>query len=162
MQAIQDYYPDEAAHCYGCGRLNEQGHQLKSYWNGEESRARFTPKPYHTSMPGFVSGGILASLVDCHATGTAAAAAYRAEGREMSTLPPHRFVTASLRVDYLHPTPLGAELELVGRVVSLTGRKVVVQVSVVAAQVTTVRGEVVCVELPTSMGPAAARSAGPR
>ncbi|MGD9253898.1 MAG: PaaI family thioesterase, partial [Holophagae bacterium] len=27
-QAFQDYYPDQLAHCYGCGRLNEHGHQL--------------------------------------------------------------------------------------------------------------------------------------
>ncbi|MDQ5908801.1 MAG: hypothetical protein QG599_894 [Pseudomonadota bacterium] len=38
-QAFQDYYPEELSHCYGCGRLNEQGYQLKSYWDEEESKA---------------------------------------------------------------------------------------------------------------------------
>ena len=37
-RAFQDYYPDDLSHCYGCGRLNEHGHQLKSYWDGEEAR----------------------------------------------------------------------------------------------------------------------------
>jgi acyl-coenzyme A thioesterase PaaI-like protein len=151
MKAIQDYYPDELAHCFGCGRLNEHGHHLRSFWNGVTSEARFTPQPFHTALPGFVSGGLLASLVDCHGTGTAAAAAYAAEGREMDTLPGHRFVTASLRVDYLRPTPLGPELLLRGKVRSVAGRKVVVEITVVVGNETTVRGEVVAVEMPDSM-----------
>ena len=28
---FQDYYPDHMAHCYGCGRLNEHGYQIKEY-----------------------------------------------------------------------------------------------------------------------------------
>lgn len=159
MKAFQDYYPDDLAHCFGCGRLNAQGHQLKSFWEGDETVARFTPKPFHSAIPGFVNGGVLASLIDCHATGTAAAAAYRAEGRGMETLPAHRFVTASLRVDYLRPTPLGPELTIHGRAKSVSGRKVVVEAWVVARGETTVRGEVVCVELPASMRPSPASEA---
>jgi acyl-coenzyme A thioesterase PaaI-like protein len=148
MKAFQDYYPDELSYCYGCGRLNKEGHQLKSYWDGETSVARFVPKPYHTALPGFVSGGILASLIDCHGTGTAAAAAYRTENREPGSLPAHRFVTASLKVDYLRPTPLGPELVLHGMVRSVAGRKVVVDVELTAEGQTTVHGEVVAVEVP--------------
>lgn len=151
MKAFQDYYPDELAHCFGCGRLNEQGYRLRSFWDGEESVARFVPRPYHIAIPGFVNGGLLASLVDCHATGTAAAAAYRSEGREMDTLPAHRFVTASLKVDFLRPTPLGPELLLRGRVRSVTRRKVVIDITLGVGEEVTVRGEVVCVEMPESM-----------
>jgi acyl-coenzyme A thioesterase PaaI-like protein len=151
MKAIQEYYPDELAHCFGCGRLNAHGHHVRSFWNGETSEARFTPQPFHTALPGFVNGGLIASLVDCHGTGTAAAAAYRAEGREIGTLPAHRFVTASLRVDYLRPTPLGPELLLHGRVRSIAGRKVVVEVTVTVGAEVTVRGEVVAVEMPDTM-----------
>ena len=74
MQAFQDFYPENVAHCYGCGRLNGHGHQIKTYWEGDESVTRFRPQPYHTAIPGFVYGGLLASLIDCHGTGTAAAA----------------------------------------------------------------------------------------
>lgn len=151
MKAFQDYYPDELAHCFGCGRLNEHGHHLRSRWVGDVSEARFTPQDFHIAIPGWVNGGVLASIVDCHGTGTAAAAAYRTEGREMDTLPPHRFVTASLRVDYLRPTPLGPELIVRGHVRSVTGRKVVVEVSVSVGDEVTVRGEVVAVEMPESM-----------
>jgi len=153
MSAFQDYYPDDLAHCFGCGRLNEHGHHLRSFWDGEESIARFTPQPYHTAIPGFVNGGLLASLIDCHGTGTAAAAAYRAEGREMGTLPAYRFVTASLKVDYLRPTPLGPELRVHGRVRSVAERKVVVEEWITVDDETTVRGEVVAVKLPESMRP---------
>ena len=75
-KAIQDYYPDDIAVCYGCGKLNEHGHQIKSYWEGEETVCRFQPKPYHTAFPGYAYGGLIASLIDCHATGTAASAKF--------------------------------------------------------------------------------------
>jgi acyl-CoA thioesterase FadM len=91
---------------------------------------------------------LLASLVDCHGTGTAAAASYRAEGRAMDSEPPFRYVTASLHVDYLKPTPMNVELELRGRVSEIRGRKVVVQVTLFAAGVATVKGEVVAVQMP--------------
>jgi acyl-coenzyme A thioesterase PaaI-like protein len=104
-KAFQDHYADDVSHCYGCGRLNEEGLHIKSYWDGEESVARFTPRACHIAAPGFVYGGVIASLIDCHGTGTAAAAAYRAEGRAMDTQPGIRFVTASLKVDYLRQPP---------------------------------------------------------
>ena len=115
QQAIQDFYAAELSHCYGCGRLNADGLQLKSYWDGEETVAIFHPQPYHTAIPGYVYGGLLASIIDCHGTGTAAAAAYRAEQRDLGTEPPIRFLTASLHVDYRRPTPLGVPLQLHGQ-----------------------------------------------
>ena len=150
-KAFQDYYPDTLAHCYGCGRLNEFGHQIKSYWEGEESVCHFEPKPYHIAIPGYVYGGLLASLIDCHGTGTAAAAAYRAEKRAMDTEPAFRFLTASLHVDYLKPTPLGVTLEVRGRVKEVKGRKVVIEEWIVANGEITVRGEVVAVQVPEQM-----------
>lgn len=148
---VQDYYPDELSHCYGCGRLNEYGHQIKSYWDGEETIAHFTPKPYHIAVPGYVYGGLIASLIDCHGNGTAALASYRAEGREAGTEPPFRFVTASLQVDYLKPTPLGVELELRGKILELKGRKVISEITVSANGIITARGKVIAVQMPESM-----------
>jgi len=60
---IQDLYPDDFAHCFGCGRHNPHGHQLKSFEQGEEVVAHFTPSAHHIAVPGFVYGGLLASLV---------------------------------------------------------------------------------------------------
>jgi len=151
QKSFQDYYPDELAQCYGCGSLNEHGLQLKSYWDGEDTVATFTPKPYHIAIPGYVYGGLIASLVDCHGTGTAAAAAYRAEGRDLDTEPPFRFLTASLHVDYLRPTPLGIPLEIRGKIKEVKGRKVVVSVTVSANGKISVRGEVVAVHVPEDL-----------
>jgi acyl-coenzyme A thioesterase PaaI-like protein len=147
-KAFQDHYPDNVAQCYGCGHLNADGLQIKTFWEGEESVTRYRPRAYHTAIPGFVYGGLIASLIDCHGTGTAAAAAYRAEGRAMDSDPPLRYVTASLHVDYLKPTPLDGELELRGRVKEIKGRKVIVETTVYAAGVATAKGEVVAVQMP--------------
>ncbi len=152
-RAFQDHYPDELSHCFGCGRLNPHGLQLKSRWDGEETVAVFQPQPYHMAIPGYVYGGLLASIIDCHGTGTAAAAAYRAEQRAMDTQPPLRFLTAALHVDYLRPTPLGVPLELRGRIKEFQGRKVVVSVSVSANGQVCVQGEVVAVQVPERWTP---------
>lgn len=152
MKAFQDYYPESVAHCYGCGSRNDHGHRIKTFWEGEESVTRYTPEPYHTAVPGFVYGGLLASLIDCHSTGTAAAAMYRAEGREMDSLPPFRFVTGSLLVKYLKPTHLGVTLEIRGRVKEIKGRKVVIESTVYAEGVATASGEVVALQMPDDFG----------
>jgi acyl-coenzyme A thioesterase PaaI-like protein len=150
-KAIQDYYPEDVSHCFGCGRLNEKGHQIKSYWDGDETVAVFTPEPYHTAIPGYVYGGLIASLIDCHGTGTAAAAGYREEGRGMDTEPPLRYVTASLHVDYLRPTPMGVPLEIRGRIEEVKGKKVVVSETLSAQGKVCARGRVVAVQMPEDM-----------
>jgi acyl-coenzyme A thioesterase PaaI-like protein len=154
QQAFQDYYPDNLSHCYGCGRLNEHGLQIKSYWDGEESVCTFTPRPYHIAIPGYVYGGLIASLIDCHCTGTASAAAYRAAGREMGTEPPFRFVTGSLHVEYVRPTPLGVPLEVRARVKEIKGRKVVMTATLSAQGEVCARGEVVAVQMPEHLAQA--------
>jgi acyl-coenzyme A thioesterase PaaI-like protein len=149
--AIQDLYPADFAHCFGCGKENRAGHRLKSYVEGEAIVARFTPRPEHVSVPGFVYGGLIASLIDCHAMATAAAAAERAAGRAIGERPAPRFVTAVLRVEFVAPTPLGPEVELRSRVREQSERKAVVEVWLSAGGCVTARGEVVAVRMPRSM-----------
>lgn len=151
QKAFQDYYSDDFSQCYGCGKLNEHGLQIKSYWDGDETVARFRPKEYHTATSRFVYGGLIASLVDCHGTGSASAAVYRKEGRNMDTEPSIRFVTASIKVDYLAPTPLGVELEVRGKIAEIKGKKVVVDIRVLANDQTCATGSVVAVRMPESM-----------
>jgi acyl-coenzyme A thioesterase PaaI-like protein len=154
-KAFQDYYPDYFSHCYGCGRLNEHGLQIKSYWDGEESVCIHIPKPCYTGgAPGYAYGGLIASLIDCHSMGTAAAATYRAENREMGTQPALRFMTASLHVDYLLPTPLDGQIEIRGKVKEVNGRKVVVESRLLAGGKVCARGEVVAVQVPQHLTPA--------
>jgi acyl-coenzyme A thioesterase PaaI-like protein len=151
-KAFQDYYPNHWAHCYGCGRLNERGLQIKSYWEGDETVCTYTPRAEHTAIPGYVYGGLIASLIDCHSTGSAAAALYRAEGRAMDTEPPIRCVTGSLHVDYLRPTPLEAALHLRGIIKAIKGRKVVVEVTLSAGGQVCAKGEVVAVRIDEAFG----------
>jgi len=147
--AVQDHYPNEYSYCYGCGRLNESGLHVRTCWADEhETIAHYRPRPEHTALPGIVYGGLIASLIDCHSTGTAAAAIFRAEGRAFDTLPPVRCVTAALHVDYLRPTPIDAVLELRGRVTELKGRKVVVTTTLSASGEVCARGDVVAIRVP--------------
>jgi acyl-coenzyme A thioesterase PaaI-like protein len=145
---IQDAYPPDWAQCYGCGRLNGHGLHIRTYWDGDETVTTFVPEAYHTAIPGSVYGGLVASLIDCHSTATAAGAAYRAEGRSLGSDPPVRYVTAALHVDYVRPTPLGPPLEIRGHVKEMTGRKVVVSSTLSAGGEVCARGEVVAVRLP--------------
>jgi len=175
QKAFQDFYPDELSHCYGCGRLNKHGLQIKSHWDGDQSIAIFQPRAYHTGIPGYVYGGLIASIIDCHCIGTASAAAHKESrgrpalgsrarcprhDRNMNTGPALRFVTASLHVDYLRPTPLGPPLEVRARVREIKGRKVVVAATLLAAGQVCAQGEVVAVQMPEHMMPAA-RTAQP-
>ena len=145
--AFQDAYPDKLSHCYGCGRLNADGLQLKSYWDGDETVARFRPRPSHMAIPGYVYGGLLASLIDCHGTGSASAAASRERPGEA----PCRFVTASLHVDYLRPTPMDTELEIRGTIKEMKAKKVVVAATITANGQLCAQGEVVAVQMPANM-----------
>jgi uncharacterized protein (TIGR00369 family) len=155
---IQQFYPDDHAHCYGCGRLNPHGLHLESAWEGDEVVARFPPRAEHIAMPGFVYGGLIAALIDCHAMATAAAHVERLAGRSTGEAEAPRYVTAALHVDYLRPTPHGPELVLRARVRESGARKQIVAVSLEAGGRETARGEVVAVPIPEAMIRAAAPS----
>jgi len=147
-KSFQDFYPESLSHCYGCGTKNDHGLHIRSFWDGDETVAYFSPEKYHLAFPGYVYGGLVASLIDCHCVGTAAAAAYRAEGKEPGSEPPFRYVTGSLLVDYLKPTPLGPDIEIRARVEEIKGRKTIVLATVSVDKVVTAKGRVVAVRMP--------------
>lgn len=147
-RAFQDYYSEYYSSCYGCGSMNPHGLHIKSYWDGEATICHFTPEQYHTAFPGYVYGGLIASVMDCHAIGSAAAALYRAEDRVMGSDPSIRCVTASLKVDYLKPTPIGCELTLRGVIQEVKHKKVRVDVTLEAQGELRARGEVIAVRIP--------------
>lgn len=148
QKAFQEYYTEEFSHCYGCGTKNELGHQLKTYWDGDETISRFTPKPEHTALPGYAYGGLIASLIDCHSTGSGSAALYKQlkETDKNETYP--RCVTASLKVDYLKPTPLKCTLEIRGNIKEIKGRKVIVSTNLIANGEICAKGEVIVIQVP--------------
>ncbi len=150
--AVQDHYPDDFAHCYGCGRLNDHGLKVRSVPEGDETVARITPRAEHVAMPGFVYGGHIASLIDCHGIGNASALAVRESGHAIGEVPSPRYVTAALKVEFLKPTPIGGELVLRAHVIERGKRKITSAVSLLADGVETARGEVIAAPLPESMG----------
>jgi len=148
IKSFQDYYPESLSYCYGCGPNNPHGLHISSFWDGDESVATFHPKEFHLAFPGYVYGGLIASLIDCHCIGTAAAGAYRHEGREPGTLPAFRYVTGSLQVDYLKPTPLGPPIELRATIAEIKGKKTIVLATVSVDNVVTAKGRVVAIRMP--------------
>lgn len=148
---LQELYPDDYSHCYGCGRANAHGLHVKSEWTGEEAVARFQPAAYHVSLPGFVYGGLIASLADCHAMATAAAGAMLRAGATPGRDTTPRFVTASLEVTFLRPTPLGPELLLRARPANVGDRAVTVDVTISADDIECAKARVLAVRAPASM-----------
>lgn len=150
QKAIQDFYPEEFAHCFGCGPANTHGLHLKTYETEDGYIASFTPKPYHTGgFPGFVYGGLIAAIIDCHGNGIAASCGYKREQREPNTLPSLRYVTASLSIKYLRPTPMGKELLLKGTAIEVTERKVKMIIELWVDEVVTVKAEMTSALLPS-------------
>lgn len=149
MKAIQDYYAEKYSHCYGCGRNNPQGHHLKSYPDGEQTIARFTvPEQYTGGVPEHVYGGMVASLLDCHGTASAAYFAAQNEGLSLDEeLGRCRFVTASLKVDFLQPTPIATELVIRACLRAVEGRKVQLEMTMSAAGSITAKAEMLAVRL---------------
>ncbi len=144
--AIQDRIPHN--HCFGCGPLNADGLGIKSYADGDGTVCAFQPSPHHMAGPTHVvNGGIIATVIDCHCVCTAIADAYRAAGREIGTAPLIWCVTASLKVDYLAPTPISAPVELRARVREASGRKRIVECVLRSGGQDRARAEVVAVEV---------------
>jgi acyl-coenzyme A thioesterase PaaI-like protein len=111
----QRLYPDLT--CFGCGHANPKGLHLSSYPDGEGVVARFSPWPEHDNGGGFLNGGIIATLLDCH---SGAAVMHAAERHgivpEGGVVP---FVTAGLDVRFVRPTPMAGPLEIRARVLDL-------------------------------------------
>jgi acyl-coenzyme A thioesterase PaaI-like protein len=150
-RAFQDEFAEMGVHqCWGCGSQNEQGLQIKSYWEGGEGICTWQPQASHQAWPGIVNGGILATIIDCHCTCTAIAAAYRTAHRTITTPPLIAMVTAALHVSYLRPTPITELLRLRATIREQTERKTILTCTLSALGEVCVRAEAVIVRLPMS------------
>lgn len=144
--AVQESYPEDASHCYGCGRLNADGIQIRTRLDGDRTLTVFDPWPSHTAFEGTVYGGLIASVIDCHSTGSAAIFAMVDEGDDVGSKPSPRFVTARLEVDFLAPTPL-EQMRAVGKLVEITDRKAIVETELLVDGKVTAKGSAVLVRL---------------
>ena len=121
--------------CFGCGHANPKGLKLRSYeapGHGARSPATavtglFMPWPEHDNGVGFLNGGIIATLLDCHSAAAVVLEAKR-QGWEAlggALLP---FVTAGIDVRYLRPSPLTEPVELWAAVTRSTESEMTVDV----------------------------------
>jgi acyl-CoA thioesterase FadM len=103
----------------------------------------------HIGYPGFVYGGTIASVVDCHAIWTALATECRGRGLALaeSNPPPFAFVTGKLGVSYLKPAAIDLPLELHAHVVDRGERSVTVACRVLQGDLECASAEVVTVRV---------------
>lgn len=149
--AIQDEYPDNFAKCYGCGRLNKDGLHVRTGWEGDNTVSYYTPRENEIAVEGVVYGGLIASIIDCHGIGSAALAFHRKNGHEPGDgVDAPRFVTASLHIDYLKPTPHGVTLKLVSEVEEVHPKRFIAHTELIADGEICAKGEVVAAMMPES------------
>lgn len=115
--------------CFGCGPANAKGLRLASYPADDGSAttvARFRPWPEHDNGLGYLNGGIICTLLDCH---SATLMAMEADRRGLiSADVPLPYVTSGLDVRYLRPTPLGELVDLRAALVEASEEAVRVEV----------------------------------
>ncbi len=147
-KAFQDQTPSN--NCWGCGPNNEEGLQIKSYWNEEvegETILHWTPAPYHKAGPDHIlNGGIISTIIDCHSIFTAVAQAAKDEGVPISN--EIWYVTGTLKVVYLNPTPIDQPVELHARVIEAKRKKSKITCSLISNGIETVQGESIGIRVP--------------
>jgi len=119
-KSLQDEHAPESI-CFGCGPANREGLQIKSYVEGDEVVAEFTPRPHHHAFPGMLNGGIIGALLDCHSNWTAAWHLMKKTGAEKIPCT----VTADFHVKLRKPTPMGP-VRLRARVAESTDDRAVI------------------------------------
>lgn len=131
---VQERYAP-ANRCFGCGPANPSGLRVRSFEDGEELVAEWTPAPHHEAFDGAVNGGVIGALFDCHSNWTAALHLMRSAGREA----PPCTVTAEFHVRLLRVTPSAGPLRLRARVVLSSADRATVEATVEAGGKTTAR-----------------------
>ena len=107
--------------CFGCGPNNEHGLRIRSFEADDGTVvAEWQPGVEHEAFDGFVNGGILGTLIDCHSNWTAIAALLERSGASEAP----STVTAEYAVRFRRPTPSDRPLRLVGRAVEIADDRV--------------------------------------
>lgn len=119
---LQERYAPANA-CFGCGPANPKGLRVRSYVEGDEVVATWTPERHHEAFPGVLSGGIIGTLLDCHCNWTAAWHLMQRAGADR----PPCTVTAEYAITMRRPTPASGPLTLRARVVDAAEDRAVVE-----------------------------------
>ncbi len=139
-------------HCFGCGALNDHGLHIKSRWVGEVLVCRWQPESFQIGHPGFLYGGTIASVIDCHSIWAALSKACQDSGHRLTDGPPaFAFVTGKLSVSYLKPVAVDREIELRARLLEVGPRKTIVACMVLQDGVECANAEVIAVRIKTEV-----------
>ena len=139
--SLQEAYAPKSI-CFGCGPANDQGLRIRSFAADDGTVVvEWQPRPEHEAFDGYVNGGILGTLIDCHSNWTAIAALMAAGWAEEAP----STVTSDYSVRFRRPTPSGGPIRLVGRPVEVAPDRVAVETEVQADGVVTARGRAVFV-----------------
>lgn len=142
-RSLQERFAPEGR-CFGCGPANELGLRIRSFEAGDGTVvAEWHPRPEHEAFDGFVNGGILGTLIDCHSNWTAIAALLARTGT--ATAP--STVTAEYAVRFRRPTPSDRPLRLVGRATEIGDDRVTVETTIDVDGVTTASGRAIFVSV---------------
>ena len=85
--------------------------------------ADWKPASHHEAFTGYVSGGIIGALFDCHSNW---AAAYHLMMKKGLSSPPGT-ATANYCITYHRPTPIDSTLHLTSRVLELSDNRAMVE-----------------------------------
>ncbi|PWJ43950.1 PaaI family thioesterase [Sediminitomix flava] len=148
MEIKQEYFQDfmHGNVCYGCGIDNKDGLQIKSFWDGEEAVCIFHSEEKYHGWANLLSGGILATIIDCHCMGTAMANAYKVENRPLDSEPHYRYATGTMNIKYLKPTP-NTVVELRAKITQVKGKKTVMHCTSSVDGVITAEAEVIAIRV---------------
>lgn len=106
-KSLQETYAPQNA-CFGCGPANEKGLKIRSFVEGDEVVAEWTPQSHHEAFAGVLNGGIIGALLDCHSNW---AAAWHLMNKAGESHPPCT-VTAEFSIKLLRPTPTNGPVHL--------------------------------------------------
>jgi acyl-coenzyme A thioesterase PaaI-like protein len=128
-----------AGRCFGCGPANPSGLHIGSRPDPHDPAilvADWQPGPDHEAFAGVVNGGILGTLLDCHANWTAAWHLMRARSAER----PPTTVTLEYGVRMRRPTPSDGPLHLRAWVVEAADDRATVEAEIAAGGIVTATG----------------------
>lgn len=136
-RSLQQRYAPEGR-CFGCGPANALGLRIQSFEADDGAViATWQGRPEHEAFDGYMNGGILGTLIDCHSNWTAVAALLARSGGD--TAPSS--VTAELSVRFRRPTPSDRPLRLIGRAVEVADDRATVETSIEVDGVPTATGK---------------------
>ena len=106
-----DLKPKSDNNCFGCGGANSRGMQLAFEQDeaARKIRGRFSLDAHYEGAPGFIHGGVIATLLDEVMS-------------KANRFRQARAVTAELTVEYLRPVRTGQELVVEGWETEARGR----------------------------------------